>query len=70
MFSLTIADFFNAPEVNEVDMAHYGGKTGAPIVITAHDDLEVARATVGLTDSNGAGIENGEVVQSPLKSGR
>jgi hypothetical protein len=39
LFSLTIADFFHAPAVNEVDMAHYGGKAGDPIVITAHDDL-------------------------------
>lgn len=70
LFSLTIADFFNAPAVDEVNMANYSGKVGDQIVIMAHDDFEVAGVTVSLSDADGVSIENGDALQSPPKSGR
>ena len=70
LFSLTIADFFNAPAVDEVDMAEYSGKIGDQIVIMAHDDIEVTGVTVSLSDANGVSIESGDALQSPPKSGR
>lgn len=70
LFSLTIADFFNAPAVDEVNMANYSGKVDDQIVIMAHDDFEVAGVTVSLSDADGVSIENGDALQSPPKSGR
>ncbi len=40
LFSLTVADFFNAPVVVEVDHSAYGGDA---IVIRAHNDFKVTR---------------------------
>ena len=70
VFSLTIADFFNAPSVDEVDMANYTGKAGDSIVVKAHDDFQVAGVTVSLSDADGTAIESGEALQSPPNSGR
>ena len=43
VFSLTVADFFNAPSVDEVDLSAYAGRVGDAIAIRAHDDLMARR---------------------------
>jgi hypothetical protein len=70
VFSLTVADFFNAPSIDEVDLAGYSGAVGDEIVIRASDDFEVVAVRVSLTDTNGADIENGAAVETPPASGR
>lgn len=70
MFSLTIADFFNAPSVDEVDLTGYNGQVGNPIVVLAHDDFEVCAVHVALSDAEGNSIESGEAIEEPVKSGR
>ena len=70
VFSLTIADFFNAPMVNEVDLSGYGGAVGEAIVIQATDDFDVADVAVTLTDADGNAIESGAAVETPANSGR
>ena len=70
VFSLTVADFFNAPSVDEVDMANYSGKAGDPIVVMAHDDFEVAAVKVSLSDAEGEALESGDALQTPPNSGR
>lgn len=62
IFSLTVADFFNAPSIDEVDVSGYTGAADDPIVIRASDDFEVARIAVTLSDADGAVIESGEAV--------
>lgn len=69
LFSLTIADFFNAPVVDEVDLSAYGGAAGDTIVVLAHDDIEVTRMSVSVNNDN-AQIESGQAVETPAKSGR
>lgn len=59
VFSLTVADFFNAPAIDEVDVSAYTGSTGDPIVVRASDDFEVSRVEVSLTDPDGAVLEEG-----------
>ena len=59
-FSVTLADFFNAPTVEGVDVAGYTGAVGDPIGIAAADDFEVVRVEVTLTDAGGAVLERGE----------
>ena len=65
LFSLTIADFFNAPAVDEVDLSAYAGEVGNPIVVRAHDDFAVVSVRVSITKSSGEAIESGEAVQTP-----
>lgn len=64
-----MADFFNAPVLDEVDLSAYSGNSGDPIIILAHDDLKVARLTVRINDQNVEEIESGEVVETPPASG-
>jgi len=70
LFSLTIADFFNAPAVDEVDLSTYAGEAGNPIAVRAHDDFAVVRVHVSITKSSGEAIESGEAVQIPPNSPR
>jgi hypothetical protein len=68
LFSLTIADFFNAPAVDDVDLSAYAGEVGNPIVVRAHDDFAVVSVRVSMTNSSGEAIERGEAVQNPPNS--
>ena len=70
VFSLTVADFFNAPSVNEVDLSGYGGAAGDKIIIQASDDFEVLTVNVALTDGEGNALESGAALETPAKSGR
>ncbi len=70
VFSLMIADFFNAPLVDEMDLSGYGGQVGDTIAIRAHDDFDVTGVSVTLTDAGGATLESGAAVETPPNSGR
>ena len=69
-FSLTVADFFNAPSVDEVDLSAYSGAVGDEIIIMASDDFAVLGVDVALSDGAGTLLESGAAVESPAKSGR
>ena len=68
LFSLTIADFFNAPAVDEVDISAYAGEVGNPIAVRAHDDFAVVSVHVSITKSSGEAVESGEAMQTPPNS--
>ena len=70
VFSLTVADFFNAPSVDEVDLSAYSGAIGDEIVIMASDDFDVLGVELALSDDAGNPIENGAAVETPADSGR
>ena len=70
LFSLTVADFFNEPVIDEVDLSGYSGQAGNPIIVRAHDDFKVTRLLVTVSDSSGEEIENGEAVETPPNGGR
>ena len=70
VFSLTVADFFNAPSVDEVDLSAYTGKVGDVIVIRASDDFEVKDVSVVLTKGDGSPVESGVATETPVRSGR
>jgi hypothetical protein len=59
VFALTVADFLNAPAVDEIDLSAYTGKAGETIRITASDDFEVTGVAVAIHDTNGAVLEQG-----------
>ena len=59
IFSVTVADFFHAPSVDEIDVSGYAGAVGDTIAIRASDDFEVTGVDVTVTDSDGNDIESG-----------
>ena len=70
VLSLMVADFLNAPCVDEVDVSGHGGQVGDEIVVAASDDFGVVGVNLALTDADGQLIEEGAAVESPAKSGR
>jgi len=70
VFSLTVADFFNAPSVDEVDLSGYAGRVGDAIVARAHDDFDVTALKVAVTQADGSAVEEGAATETPPKSGR
>jgi hypothetical protein len=59
VFALTVADFFNVPVVDEIDLSGYGGKAGDTIKVRAHDDFKVAGVQVLIRDNGGTVLEQG-----------
>jgi len=69
VFSLTVADFFHLPSVDEIDLSEYAGKVGDEIGIRAHDDFQVVAVHVALSKQDGTAIESGNAVETPPASG-
>jgi hypothetical protein len=59
VFAPTIADFFNEPTVDEIDLSAYTGHAGEIIRIRAHDDVEVTGVAVAIRGTGGAALEQG-----------
>ena len=59
VFALTIADFFNEPTVDEIDLSTYTGHAGETIRIRAHDDVEVTGVAVAIRGPGGQALEQG-----------
>ena len=70
IFSLTVADFFNAPTVDEVDLTKYNGDVGSEIAVRASDDFDVIEVEVSITDTEGRPIEHGPAAKSVADPGR
>jgi len=70
IFSLYVADYFNLPSVDEIDISGYTGKAGDVLRILAHDDFDVTGVTVTITNNEGVAIENGAAVETPVDSGQ
>jgi hypothetical protein len=64
VFSVAVADYFNAPTINSVDVMGYQGEIGNTINIHATDDFGVKKVYVTIKDMQGHSIESGEAVQS------
>lgn len=63
-FALMVADFLNAPVVDEIDLSAYNGKAGDIIKVRAHDDFQVAGVQVLVRDNNGNLLEQGAATLS------
>ncbi len=70
LFSLTVADFYHAPSVDEVDLSGYAGRVGDPVVVLASDDFQVVSVAVSVSDAAGNPIESGAASEDPPRSGR
>jgi hypothetical protein len=58
-FNVAVADFFNAPNIESVDVSDYTGRPGDIIRICATDDFTVGSVTVGIHNADGSLVEEG-----------
>ncbi len=70
VFSLTVADFFNAPVIDTLDLSAYNGQVGDLIQVSARDDFGVASVHVSITDEQSNPIESGNAMETAEGSGR
>ena len=64
-FNIAVADFMNAPEIDEVDVRDYTGEIGSTIRVRATDDFQVSRVYVKIEGEDGSMVEEGEAVADP-----
>ncbi|MCE5345753.1 MAG: hypothetical protein LLG13_05610 [Bacteroidales bacterium] len=65
-YNVAVADFLNAPLINEIDVSHYNGQPDSYIQVRAVDDSDVIEVTVTIQNSDGKEVESGAAV---LKEG-
>ena len=63
-FNAAVADWFNKPEVLEIDITGWNGQVGQIIRVKAQDDVQVTKVFVKISDANGTLIEQGDAVQA------
>lgn len=61
--NVAMRDFFNPPDIKEVDVNGYNGSAGSYILITAEDDFMMASVSVCIYDSHDNLVEKGAAVQ-------
>lgn len=64
-YNVAVADFMNAPDIDEIDLSKYTGKVGDTIIITVTDDFKVAEVSVTIFNADGTEVEHG-LAQSGL----
>jgi len=62
-FNAAVADWFNQPEVLEIDITRWTGAVGEIIRVKAQDDTHVARVHVQLVSAGGSILEEGDANQ-------
>lgn len=63
-YNIAVADFFNAPDIETVDLSAYTGAAGDEIRIIVTDDFAVKSVHVQISNSDGSLVEEGEAVNS------
>lgn len=57
------------PVVDDVDLSAYTGVEGDAIVVRAHDDFQVTRLHLYVSNANGKTIESGDALETTANSG-
>ncbi|MDR2003083.1 MAG: hypothetical protein LBQ74_08650 [Prevotella sp.] len=58
--NVAVADFFNAPDIENIDLTGYAGNKGDVICITASDDFMVKSVKVRIINADGSLVEEGD----------
>ena len=64
-FNVAVADFFNAPNIQEIDVSAYTGQVGSVIRVRATDDFNVADVSVHIANVDGSLVEEGAALLQP-----
>ena len=63
VYKVALADFLNAPKINEIDVSNYVGNPGNTIRIRAIDDFMVANVEVTIYNVEGSIVESGQAIK-------
>ena len=61
-YNVAVADFLNAPDIDEVDLSAYHGAAGDTIKVKASDDFAVKSVIIKIINASGETAEEGEAV--------
>lgn len=61
-YNVAIADFFQAPDINKIDVSAYTGSPGQPIKVTVTDDFKVKAVRIAIHNEDGTLVEQGDAV--------
>jgi hypothetical protein len=65
VFSVTMADFFTAPTIHNIDLSAYNGQVGDAVMIEATDDFSVQTVTVTVVNATtNEEIEHGRALEA------
>ena len=64
-YNVAVADFLNAPRIDEIDVSHYTGQPNSYIQVRAVDDFNVAEVTVAVQAADGTEVESGAALLQP-----
>ncbi|MFT3739093.1 MAG: hypothetical protein QM786_10065 [Breznakibacter sp.] len=63
--NVAVADFLNAPSINEIDVSKYTGQPDSYIQIRAIDDFNVKEVSVAIQNADGSEVESGMATLQP-----
>jgi hypothetical protein len=61
-YNVAIADYFNAPNIEEINVSGYNGNVGSKIVVKATDDFYVHHVHIKIENGDGTLVEEGDAV--------
>ena len=62
-YNIAVADWFNRPEILEIDLSAWSGEAGQVLRIRAQDDVQVKRVSVVIADETDNVLEQGQAVE-------
>lgn len=62
-YNVAVADFFQAPDIAEIDVSGYTGQPGQVIKIKVTDDFKVKTVKLTIQNEDGSLVEEGDAVQ-------
>ncbi len=62
-YNIAVADFFLAPDIQEIDISAYNGQPGDIIKVRATDDFKVKSVKVSIENEDGTLLEEGNAKQ-------
>jgi hypothetical protein len=65
-FNVAVADYMNAPDIENIDVTKYTGQAGSTILIEAIDDFMVVEVQVEIYNNEGTLVEQGNAVQQDI----
>ena len=63
-YNIAVADWFNRPEILEIDLSAWSGEAGQVIRMRVQDDVQVQHVAVAIADEADNVLEQGEAVET------
>jgi hypothetical protein len=60
--NVAVADFFNAPDIENINLSEYTGSVGDKIEVRVYDDFAVKYVHISIFNADGLLVEEGEAV--------